>query len=136
MHASRRSPTPVPITGAPPLNLAQAAVAPGEIALIERVGRVLQNFAAARVVGDDEILQHARDCTSLMDTAYGRYIAHGTVHDREDALLWMHRRDEALRSLSPGWKAAREAEIQRAIGADHFLEQGEVGRARMTGGRD
>jgi hypothetical protein len=43
-------------------------------------------------------------------------------------------RDEALRSLSPAWKAAREAEIQRAIAADYFLQQGELARRRVEGG--
>jgi hypothetical protein len=40
------------------------------------------------------------DCTHLMEVAYGRYQAHQIAADREEAVLWMHRRDEALRIFS------------------------------------
>jgi hypothetical protein len=65
-----------------------------------RVGEVLQAFAAARAVSDAELRQHAMDCTHLMEVAYGRYQAHQIAADREEAVLWMHRRDEALRIFS------------------------------------
>jgi len=86
-----------------------------EVSLMNRVGRVLRDFAAARALTDDEVLQHVRDCTLLMESAYDRFQAWGTVADREEAYLWMCRRDEAVRSLSPEFKAARDAAIQRQI---------------------
>lgn len=105
-----------------------------EAVVLNRVGRVISDMAAARAVGDFELRQHALDCAHLMEEAYGRFQATGNVHDREDALLWMSRRDEALRSLSPAWKAAREAEIQQAIGQGcFFMEQGDAARARIGG---
>lgn len=102
-----------------------------------RVGRVLQDLSAARAVSDDDIRQHARDCTLLMESAYERFQA-GDCTDitaREEAYLWMHRRDEANRCLSPQWKAAREAQIQQAIsaGAGYFIEQGDAARRRLGG---
>jgi hypothetical protein len=72
---------------------------PNPLALF-RVGEVLQAFAAARAVSDAELRQHAMDCTHLMEVAYGRYQAHQIAADREEAVLWMHRRDEALRIFS------------------------------------
>ena len=98
-----------------------------------RVGRVLQDMAAARAISDDEIRQHAADCTFLMESAYDRFQASGDVSEREAAYLWMHRRDEALRSLSPEFKAAREREIQRAIGAGFFIDQADADRRAMAG---
>jgi hypothetical protein len=72
-----------------------------------------------------------------MEAAYARFEETGNPHDRDDACLWMHRRDEANRALSPAWKAAREAEIQHRIaeGAGFFVEQGDAARARIAGGR-
>jgi len=111
----------------------QAGSALCDISLMNRVGRVLRDFAAERAPTDDEVRQHIRDCTFLMESAYGRFQAWGTVADREEAYLWMCRRDEALRSLSPAWKAARETEIQQAIGIDFFKDQAD--RDRSAGGR-
>lgn len=100
-----------------------------------RVGRYLQAVAAAREVSDAEIRQHAMDSAHLMEAAYERFQASGDPADREEAVLWMHHRDEAMRSLSPAWKAAREAQIQQAINesAGHFIEMGDAARARMQG---
>lgn len=102
-----------------------------------RVGRFLQAVAAARTtVSDTEIRQHAMDCAHLMEAAYERFQASGDPADREEAVLWMHRRDEAMRSMSPAWKAAREAQIQQVIGQGcFFVEQGDAARARMQGRR-
>lgn len=58
--------------------------------------------------------------------------------DREEAEIWMHRRDAANRALSPAWKAAREAEIQRAAAAGpggtgcYFLDQADRDRAALN----
>jgi hypothetical protein len=103
-----------------------------------RVGRFLQAVAAARALSDQEIRQHAADCAALMELAYARFEAHGNPADREEAVLWMSRRDEAHRSLSPAWKAARETQIREAIAAGlgcYFTEQGDAARARAGRGR-
>lgn len=137
MHTDRRSPLSA-VCGPdfPTSNIASAGEAVPNPLALSRVGLVLQEIAAARVVSDAELRQHALDCTHLMEVAYERYQAHQIAADREEAALWMHRRDEALRSLSAEWKAAREAEIQRAIAADHFVECGDAARARLSGGRE
>lgn len=100
-----------------------------------RVGRFLQAVAAAREISDAEIRQHAMDCAHLMEAAYERFQASGDPADREEAVLWMHRRDEAMRSMSPAWKAAREAQIQQAIGQGsgcYFMDSADADRARRT----
>jgi hypothetical protein len=101
MHTDRPCPLPA-LCGqqCPTSNVAAVAEAvPNPLALF-RVGEVLQAFAAARAVSDAELRQHAMDCTHLMEVAYGRYQAHQIAADREEAVLWMHRRDEALRIFS------------------------------------
>ena len=100
-----------------------------------RVGAVLQQLAEARTVSDQELLQHASDCRWLMERAYDRFISSGRKEDREEAVQWMHRGQDAMRSLSPAWKAAREAEILRTIdeGVGYFAAQGVADRQRMEG---
>lgn len=99
-----------------------------------RVGRVLQDLAAARVVSDAELRQHAADCRLLMEAAYGRFQETSNPADREEACLWMERARLAHQALSPEWKAAREAEIQRGIteGVGYFAEQGTAARNRRA----
>lgn len=99
-----------------------------------RVERVTADLGAGRPVSDDDLQQHARDCTFLMESAYDRFQASGDVHAREEAYLWMNRRDEALRCFSPAWKARREAQIQQAIadGVGFFVTQGELDRAKQA----
>lgn len=101
-----------------------------------RVGRFLQAMAAARELTDQEIRQHAADCAQLMEQAYSRFEATGNPADREEACLWMHRRDEAMRALSPAWKAAREAQIQQAIAEStgcYFIDSADAARAAISG---
>lgn len=99
----------------------------GRCALMNRVSRVLQDMAAARPVSDQDLRQHAADCSALMEQAYARFEEHGIPADREEAVLWMHHRDHALRSFSPQWVAQRQAEIQQAIaqGVGFFVTEGE-----------
>ena len=50
----------------------------------------------------------------------------------------MHRRDEAHRSLSPAWKASREAQIQQAIAEGtgcFFMDQADAARRDLAGRR-
>lgn len=105
----------------------------GRCLLIARVSRVLQDMAAARPVSDQDLRQHAADCSALMEQAYARFEEHGIPADREEAVLWMFRRDEAHRSLSPAWRAAREAQIQQAIaqGVGFFVTEGDQDHAGL-----
>lgn len=114
---------------------------PGEGAVpqassLNRVGAFLHAWCE-RPVSDAELHQHATDCTHLMEVAYARFQAYGDPADREQACLWMHGRDEALRALSPQWKAQREAQIQQSIaeGCGYFIEQGDAARARLEKSR-
>ena len=105
--------------------------------LLNRVGRVLQELTG-RAVADDEILQHASDCTRLMEQAYARFEAFGDPADREASVLWMHRDAEARRCLSREWKTAREALVQRDIAQGtgcYFLDQADLTRAFLARGR-
>lgn len=128
---------PAPGMESPISNVAPASPALCGAALLNRVGRVLQDLSAARQVSDAEIRQHAADCTALMEAAYDRFLAHQDPADREEACLWMHRRDEALRSLSPAWKAAREAQIQQDIAQGtgcFFMDEADAARQALRGG--
>lgn len=93
-------------------------------ALHNRVGRVLQDLGAGRTVADADLRQHALDCAFLMEQAH----AMNTHIGREEAVLWMHRQAEAMRSLSPQWKAAREASAGDFLNFDGALD-----RARVEG---
>lgn len=100
------------------------------------VGACLHDAYMARTVSDAEILDHVEHCTHLMELAYGRYIATRNPADRAEACDWMAQRDEALKCLSPAAKAAREAEIMRAIddgvgyfSGPHAVALAQTGRA-------
>jgi hypothetical protein len=117
----------------------KAAHAADGAALLARIERMVQELSAGRVVPDDEIRQHASDCTQLMERAYARFLEHRLPSDREEAMLWMHGRDEANKALSPEFKAARELQIQAAIAQGttwcYFIDQGDAARLRLAGGR-
>lgn len=80
----------------------------------DRASDFLQRLHA-REISDAEILEHAADCTLLMERAHARFLAHQLPCDRDEAVMWMHRREDALGALSEQANAAREAQIQRAI---------------------
>lgn len=127
-----------PVSGpnSPSSNAGPEGAACPSVSTMVRVGRVLRDMAAARSISDAEIRQHAADCTFLMESAYDRFQDCGDITEREAAYLWMHRRDEALRSLSPEFKAAREREIQQAIAAGtgcYFIDQADADRRAMAG---
>lgn len=90
------------------------SAAMGGCVLMMRVGRFLQDVLYDRQVADDELRQHAMDCTLLMERAHFRFEQFGDPADRDEAVMWMHYRDRANRSLSPEWKAKREADIQES----------------------
>lgn len=136
MQASAPAQAPVPPSGTnfPSSNPEASHAGAASCTALLRVGRFLQALSAARQITDAEIRQHAADCSLLMEQAYDRFQACGNPADREEAVLWMHRRDEAHRSLSPAWKAAREAQIQQQIaeGAGYFMDEGDAARARIA----
>lgn len=138
MHQTPQRPTASPTGTDLPTSIENRLTdGTGGTLLIARVGRILQDMAASRPVSDTELRQHAADCTTLMEQAHARFEEHRIASDREEALLWMFRRDEANRSLSPAWKAAREAQVQREIaaGVGFFETQGEADRQRLGAGR-
>jgi hypothetical protein len=123
-------------TDFPSMNVAPPPASVPRTPAEDRVGAVLQQWALGRTVADHEILQHASDCRWLMERAYDRFISSGRKEDREEAIQWMRRGQEAMRSLSPAWKAAREAQVMVDIdsGVGYFAAQAEMDRARMAGG--
>ena len=127
-HVGQKYPSSIEQPG--PGSLCQATI-------LNRVGRVLQDMTAERAVSDGEIRQHAVDCSRLMEQAYERFQDSGNPADRDEALLWMYRRDEAVRALSTAWQAAREAQIQQDIsqGAGYFIDQGERDRISLGGAK-
>lgn len=48
---------------------------------------------------EKDVRKYAQECRNLMEEAYARFQCSGTDKDREEALLWMRRRDGALRSI-------------------------------------
>jgi len=66
---------------------------------LARVGAALAEMAAGRTLSDQELRQHAKDCGFLMESAYSRFQRFAEVAAREEALLWLDRRNEALKQL-------------------------------------
>lgn len=98
------------------------------------VGEVLRRMDAGRELGDQELEQHISDCNTLWTQAYARFQEHANPADRDEAVLWLYRRDKAMALRRQEVKDAREAEIQRAIAQDsgcYFVDQGERDRAAL-----
>lgn len=93
----------------------------------------LAQHGQARTVSDAEILDHIEHCRSLMEARYARFERLRDPQDRADAVEWARRRDEAMAALSPECKAAREADVQRAIdgGVGYFAAQGDAARVAL-----
>jgi len=64
---------------------------------------------------DEELEQHIRDCEWQWQRAYARFQAHQCPHDRDEALLHLHRMNVAILARSPAVQAARHAAFERAI---------------------
>lgn len=110
----------------------------GDLELLNRVGRVVQDISAGRAVSDAELLAHEADCRRLSESTYDRFQATGNPADREEAVLWLARATEARKCLSPAFKQAREAQIQQAIAEGtgcYFMDQADAARARVGGRR-
>lgn len=103
-----------------------------DLALQNRVARVQGDLRAGRTVSDADLIQHRADCTRLMEAAAELWLQ--GCESRETVEIWQARALEAHSMLSPAWKAAREAQIQQAIGQGcFFVEQGDAARARIGG---
>jgi hypothetical protein len=79
-----------------------AASAPSSVCAnspLDRVGAVLQAFAAAREVSDRELRQHANDCGFLMESAYARFEECHDPAARDEAVLWLDRRNQVVKLL-------------------------------------
>lgn len=113
----------------PEQTISASAAAPCSPALMSRVGEALKTFS--RELSDDELEQHIDDLQWLYLTAYARYEAHHSPHDRDEALYHLHLMNEAILARSPAAQAARHAEFERRISegvdyfqSDHALELG------------
>lgn len=98
-----------------------------------RMERILRDLQAGRQVPDQDLLQHAQDCTDLMNVSYGMFEAGQGEQYRDEAARWKNCAQHARNCLSPEWKAAREAQIQHGIAAGtgcYFLD--EADRARRA----
>jgi hypothetical protein len=97
---------------------------------LQRVGAALH---AAPELSDDELEIHIEDCQHLYLMAYERFLAYGCPHDRDDALLHLHRMNVAILSRSPAAQAVRHAAFERRLadGIDYFAARGLADRAAM-----
>lgn len=87
------------------------------------------------VLSDAELIRHVQDCGRHMLAHYERYETLGDPADREAAQHWLKAQNDAQAALSAGAKAAREAEIQRAIdeGVGYFAARGAADRLAVQG---
>jgi hypothetical protein len=67
---------------------------------------------------DDELEAHVSDCGTHMVRAYERFQETGNPHDRDEACMWLAKRDDALRAAR--WSPPC-----------YFTEEGERARKRM-----
>jgi len=75
---------------------------------------------------DAEREQHIADLAGHMEAAYARFEAHHDPADRDNAVHFMHLRDEAIKSRSADQQARITARIEEAIdnGVDYFQVMG------------
>lgn len=78
---------------------------------------------------DDELEIHIEDAEHQYLMAYERFQLHGNPHDRDEALLHLHRMNAAILARSPGLQALRHAAFERALQVDFFGAMGERDRA-------
>ena len=85
-------------------------------------------------LSDAELIRHVQDCGRHMLAHYERFETLGDPADREAAQHWLKAQNEAQAALSDAAKAAREAEIQRAIddGVGYFAARGAADRERLV----
>ena len=85
-------------------------------------------------LSDAELIRYVQDCGRHMLAHYERFETLGDPADREAAQHWLKAQNEAQAALSDAAKAAREAEIQRAIddGVGYFAARGAADRERLA----
>jgi hypothetical protein len=109
-----------------------------DLILTNRVARTQRKIDAGQPVTDDELLQHREDARLLMEMSHDRWLVSHEPSDLALCRRWMERRDEAVRLLSPAWKATREEQIQQDIAASpggsgcYFIDAGERDRAALA----
>lgn len=62
-----------------------------------------------------ELEIHIEDCAYLWRMAYERFLQFGSPHDRDEALLHLHRMNEAILARSPEVQEARHAAFERQL---------------------
>ncbi len=105
-------------------------------ALRPAVGEIAQDAAAAglagaylsRTLSDFEHELHCEDTEHLFLMAWERWELYRCPHDRDEAVLHLHRMNVAIQSRPAAVQAARHAEFERRLdeGCDFF---GAAGRA-------
>lgn len=85
------------------------------------------------LMSDLELEVHIYDCERLWRATYQSFQEFGNPHDRDEALLHLHRMNEAILGRSQAIQAQRHAEFERALddGVDYFQTQGRVARDSM-----
>lgn len=102
---------------------AQADPGSGGVPSEVDVGEILRRLDAGRQLSGAELERHIADCETLWKRAYARFRAHHIPADRDEALLWLHRQNEAILMRSPGVQAQRHADFEQrlAAGVDRVL---------------
>lgn len=74
---------------------------------------------------DHELEVHIEDCQQQYLWAYERFQAHGNPHDRDEALLHLHRMNQAILARPDAIQAARHAAFEREIddGVGYFSSE-------------
>lgn len=86
--------------------------------------QALRRIQPARMQAS-ELETHIADCERLWRAAYQRFQDHGNPHDRDEALLHLHRQNEAILARSPAVQAARHAAFERTVdeGVGYFTSE-------------
>lgn len=85
---------------------------------------VSQTISSKRL-SDEEHEQHIFDTERLWRVAYQRFQDFGLPADRDEALLWLHRQNQAILARSVTAQAARHAAFERRLdeGVCYFSSQ-------------
>jgi hypothetical protein len=113
---------------------AQCAVAPCQPDALLKVGAFLHRLDGERALSDDELEIHIEDCAHQWMTAYERFQLHGSPHDRDEALLHLHRMNTAILARSPAVQACRHADFEQRLveQIDYFQSEHALALGRTT----
>jgi hypothetical protein len=92
----------------------------------EAAGRFLQDWTADRAVTDLEHEIHIEDTEHLYLMAWERWELYRCPHDRDEAVLHLHRMNVAILSRPLAVQMARHAAFERRLdeSVDYFAAQG------------